>query len=65
MDGSCDYLEERSGHNLDVSSVLVNVLPDSFGRVHIITVARWHLFHDLDQGLNQTPQIIVTVNLRK
>jgi hypothetical protein len=52
VDGSRDYLEKRGGHNLDVSSVLVNVLPDSFSRVHIVTVAKGHLFHDLNQGLN-------------
>lgn len=65
MDGGRDYLKERGSYNLDVSSVLVNVLTDSFSRVHIVTVARRHLFHNLNQRLNQTPQIIITVNLRK
>ena len=65
MYGGRDDLKERSAHNLDVSSVLVDILTDSFSRVHIITMTWGHLFHDLNQRLNQTPQIIVAVNLRE
>ena len=65
MYGGRDDLQERGAYNLDVSSVLVDILTDSFGRVHIITMTWRHLFHDLNQRLNQTPQITVTVNLRE
>lgn len=65
MYGCGDDLEERSGCNLDVSFVLLNILTDGSRRIHIKTVTWGHLFHDLDQGLNQTSQVVITVNLRK
>lgn len=52
MYGGRDDLKERGAHNLDVFSVLVDILADSFGRVHIVTVTWRHLFHDLNQRLN-------------
>lgn len=48
MYGGCDNLEERSAYNLDIFSVLVDILTDSFSRVHIITMTWGHLFHDLN-----------------
>jgi len=63
--GGCDNLEERGGYNFNVSSVLIDILADSSRRVHVITMTWGHLFHDLNQRLNQTPQVIVAVNLRE
>ena len=59
---SCDKLEKRGSHDLHVFSVLFNILTDSFGGIHVVTVFQRHLLHHLNQRLNQTPQIIVAVN---
>jgi len=58
-------LEERGGYNLYVSFVLLDVLTDSFSWIHIITVTWGHLSHDLNQRLDQTPQVVVTVNFHE
>lgn len=65
MYGGSDDLEERGGRNFDISFVLIDILTDRFGWVHIVTVTLGHIFHNLDQRLNQTLQVVVTMNLRE
>lgn len=65
MDGGSDDPEESSSCDLNVSFVLldIEILAHQPRRIHIVTVTCGHIFHDLNQRLNQTPQIVVTVNL--
>ena len=64
MYGGGDDPEESGSCNLNVSFVLfdIKILAHEPRRVHIVTVTWGHIFHDLNQRLNQTPQIVVTVN---
>lgn len=65
MDGSHNDLQERGGGNFNISSVLLDILANGFSRVHVVAMTGGHLFHDMNQRLNQTPEVIITVNLRK
>ena len=54
--------QKRSCDSLDIPLILFDILTHCLARIEVETMPWWYRSHGLDEGEDQTPEIIVTVN---